>query len=107
MRVGGPSSTGAFAVQHVSGSVPKPDEAQFDASKSLREGERDLLVREGYDRSYGMRHASSQATDEVRTDSISYDARAQVTNDASVHRRENFGLDSESYSKGAIIDVYV
>ena len=107
MRVGGPSSMGAFAAQYVPGSVPKPDEAQFEASKSLREGERDLLVREGYDRSYGVRHTTSRETDQVRMDSISYDASAQVTNDASAHRRESFGLDSESYSKGAIIDVYV
>ena len=107
MRVGGPSSAAVFAAQYGPKSTPTPDEAQFEASKNTRQGERDLLVREGYDRSYDVRQTTSVATDQVRTASISYDAQAKVTNDMSAQRRNSFGAASESYTKGAIIDVYV
>ena len=107
MRVGGPSSAAVFAAQYGPKSTPTPDEAQFSASTNIRQGERDLLVREGYDRSYDMRHTTSLATDQARMNSISYDAQAKVTNDISARRRDSFGAASETYTKGAIIDVYV
>ena len=108
MRVGGPSSAGFVPGQrHVPGGIPTPAEAQLNAEKASREGERSLLVREGYSRSYDVRNDTSEFTDQVRYDAISYNAQAKITNDGSAQRRQSFGDLSEQYTKGAIIDVYI
>ena len=107
MRVGGPSSAGTLAGQYSPVSIPTPAEAQFSAEKNVRQGERDLLVREGAQRSYQARSDVAQFTDQVRHDAISYNSQAQVLNESLALRRQSFGAASEQYSKGAIIDVYI
>ncbi len=107
MRVGGPSSAGFVPGQHAPGRTPTPAEAQLNAEKDSREGERSLLVREGDSRSYDVRNHISQFTDQVRYDAISYNAQAKITNDGSAQRRQSFGNASEQYAKGGIIDVYI
>ncbi len=107
MRVGGPSSAGFFPGQYAPVGVPTPAEAQLSTEKQSREGERDLLVREGNNRSYEVRQDVSQFADQVRSDAISYDAQAKITNDGLAQRRQSFGAASEQYTKGAIIDVFI
>ena len=107
MRVGGPSSASMLAGQYVPTGIPTPAEAQLNAEKHVRQGERDLLVREGAQRSYETRYDVSQFTDQVRNDAISYNAQAQVTNESLSQRRQSFGAASQEYTKGAIIDVYI
>ena len=107
MRVGGPSSAGFVPGQYVPGGTPTAAEAQLHSEKASRQSERDLLVKEGYDNSYTVRRDRSEFADGVRMDAISYNAQAQMTNDALSQRRSSFGAASESYVKGGIIDVYV
>ena len=106
MRVGGPRLRvrlrGVQPGRHTHAS-----RGSIQCGKTVRQGERDLLVREGAQRSYQTRSEVAQFTDQVRFDAISYNAQAQVLNESLALRRQSFGAASEQYSKGAIIDVYI